>query len=165
MQSWGQVHTLSVEPQLEGSMRTINEITGVIVDAAIKVHRTLGPGLLESVYEAVMRIELEKRGLKVESQVPIPLVYEDVIFENAFRLDHLVEERVIVEYKSVETMAPVHGMRLLTYLRLAKIPVGLLINFGAPTLKEGLRRIVNGLSPSDSLRHSDHSRVNSAPQQ
>lgn len=144
-------------------MRTINEITGIIVDAGINVHRTLGPGLLESVYEAVMRIELEKRGLKVESQVPIPLIYEDVIFENAFRLDHLVESRVIVEYKSVEIMAPEHSMRLLTYLRLSKIPVGLLINFGALTLKEGLRRIVNGLDPFDSLR--DHSRAPSAQQQ
>ena len=149
----------------EGTMSTINEISGIIVDAAIKIHRIFGPGLLESVYEAVMRIELEKRGLEVKSQVPIPLEYEGVIFENAFRLDHLVEERVIVEYKSVETMAPVHGMRLLTYLRLTNQRVGLLINFGAPTLKEGLRRIVNGLDPSDSLRPGDHSRANSAQQQ
>lgn len=132
-------------------MSRVIEITGSIVDAALKIYRALGPGLLESIYEAVLKIELEKRGLQVESQIAIPIEYEGVIFENAFRLDLVVDGRVIVEIKSLETILPVHGKKLLTYLRLTKKPVGLLINFGAPTLKEGLRRVVNGLDPSESL--------------
>lgn len=128
----------------------LDDITGAIVDASVQVHRDLGPGLLESVYEAVLARALEKRGLQVEQQKEVRFEYEDMVFERAFRTDLIVESQVIVEVKSVETLAPIHSKKLLTYLRLSNKRVGLLINFGAPTLKEGLRRIVNRLPPSAS---------------
>ena len=128
----------------------LDDITGAIIDAAIKIHMDLGPGLLESVYEVVLARALQKRGLRVERQVPIRFEYDGVVFEEGFRLDLLVEGKVIVELKSVEKTAPVHGKQLLTYLRLTRLQVGLLLNFGAATLKEGLHRIVNDLSPSAS---------------
>src|SRR5689334_5170858 len=106
---------------------TENEIARVIVDAAFKVHTTLGPGLLESVYEAVLEYELKKRGLRVGRQEPLPVVYEDVRLDEGFRIDLLVEDRVIIELKSVEQVAPVHKKQLLTYLRLADKRLGLLI--------------------------------------
>ena len=115
------------------------------VDAAFKVHTTLGPGLLESVYLAVLAYEIEKRGLSVAREVPIPVQYDSLVFEEGFRADLLVAERVIVEVKSVERSHPVHKKQLLTYLRLARKRLGLLINFGAPLLKEGVSRVVNGL--------------------
>lgn len=130
----------------------LDDITGAIVDASLQIHRDLGPGLLESVYEAVLARALEKRGLLVERQKEVPFEYEDMVFERAFRTDLIVESQVIVEVKSVETLAPIHSKKLLTYLRLSNKRVGLLINFGAPTLKEGLHRIVNRLSPSASPR-------------
>ncbi|HXA17694.1 MAG TPA: GxxExxY protein [Thermoanaerobaculia bacterium] len=133
-------------------MHELDDITGLIVDSAVRIHRELGPGLLESVYELVMERELVVRGLPVERQKPICFSYDGLVFENAFRVDLLVDERVVVEIKSVERLAPVHGKQLLTYLRLMNVPVGLLINFGGITLKEGLRRIANGLSPSASPR-------------
>lgn len=133
-------------------MKALDDITGVIVDAALHVHRELGPGLLESVYEVVLARALEKRGLRVERQRPVSFEYDGMIFEEGFRTDLLVEGVVIVELKSVEKLAPVHGKQLLTYLRLTELPVGLLINFGAATLKEGLQRIVNKLPPSASPR-------------
>jgi len=133
-------------------MNEIDDITGEIVDAALKIHQGLGPGLLESVYEMVLSKALEKRGLKVERQKPITFVYDDVTFDDGFRVDLLVDERVVVELKSVEKLAPVHSKQLLTYIRLMKLPVGLLINFGASTLKEGLHRIVNDLPSSASPR-------------
>ena len=108
------------------------------VDAAFKVHTTLGPGLLESVYLAVLAYEIEKRGLSVAREVPIPVQYDSLVFEEGFRADLLVAERVIVEVKSVERSHPVHKKQLLTYLRLARKRLGLLINFGAPLLKEGV---------------------------
>ncbi|MFN7948031.1 MAG: GxxExxY protein [Blastocatellia bacterium] len=122
-----------------------NEITGIIVDAAYHIHTTLGPGLLESVYEAALAYELEKRGLKVVRQQAIPVVYETVHLEMGFRADLIVENQVIVEIKSVEIMAPVHRKQLLTYLRLADKRVGLLINFGSELIKDGISRVVNGL--------------------
>lgn len=131
-------------------MRELDDITGEVVDAALKLHMGLGPGLLESVYEQVLARDLERRGLLVERQKPVSFVYEGMTFNDGFRLDLLVEDRVIVELKSVERLAPVHSKQLLTYLRLMKLPVGLLINFGAPTLKEGLCRVVNNLSPATS---------------
>ena len=133
-------------------MKEIDDITGEIVDAAMKVHQGLGPGLLESVYESVLARAIEKRGLKVVRQKPISFVYDDMHFDEGFRVDLLVDERVVVELKSVEKLAPVHSKQLLTYLRLMNLSVGLLINFGAATLKEGLHRIVNHLPSSASPR-------------
>jgi iron complex transport system substrate-binding protein len=120
-----------------------DRLTGEIVDAAFKLHLALGPGLLESVYETVLAKELERRGLRAARQVPVSFAYDGLEFRDVCRIDLLVESRVAVELKSVERFAPVHPKQLLTYLRLMNLPVGLLINFGAPTLKEGLRRIVN----------------------
>ena len=124
---------------------TENEIAKEIVDAAYKIHTTLGPGLLESVYETVMVHDLKNRNLNVERQKPIPVVYEDVRLDEGFRADLLVEDKVIVELKSVETIAPVHKKQLLTYLRLADKRLGLLINFGVAKIKDGITRVVNGL--------------------
>ena len=135
-------------------MLTLDHITGAVIDEALKIHRRLGPGLLESVYEAVLARALERRGLGVTREQPITFEYDGMVFEEGFRVDLLVEQRVVVELKSVERLAPVHSKQVLTYLRLMNQPVGLLINFGAPTLKEGLRRIVNELlaSASPALR-------------
>ena len=129
-----------------------DELTGLIVDTAFHVHRELGPGLLESVYEMVLAAALQRRGLHVERQKPVAFTYGGMTFDEGFRVDLLVDERVVVELKSVEKLAPVHSKQLLTYLRLMKLPVGLLINFGAGTLKEGLHRIVNGYVPSATPR-------------
>ncbi|HTL67513.1 MAG TPA: GxxExxY protein [Lacunisphaera sp.] len=123
--------------------RSLNDISGRIVDAAIHVHTRLGPGLLESVYERILAHELEQRGLAAERQVPVPIVYGQLRFEEGFRADLIVERSVVVELKSVETLAPVHGKQVLTYLRLLNFRLGLLINFGAPLLKDGIKRIVN----------------------
>ena len=139
--------------------RDLDEVTGVIIDASIKLHQALGPGLLESVYEVILSRDLERRGLRVERQKLIRFEYDGLVFEDGLRLDILVEGIVVVELKSLESLAPVHKKQLLTYLRLMKLPVGLLLNFGAPTLKEGLYRIVNNLSPSASPRL----RVNQSP--
>jgi GxxExxY protein len=137
-------------------MHELDYITGAVVDCAINIHKDLGPGLLESVYEVVLARTLERRSLLVERQKPITFEYDGMIFEEGFRTDLLIESRVVVELKSVEKLAPVHGKQLLTYLRLMHLPVGLLINFGGATLKEGLHRIVNNLTPSA----SPHLRVN-----
>jgi GxxExxY protein len=133
-------------------MHELDDITGAIIDEAIKIHKELGPGLLESVYEVVLARALERRGLRVERQKPVRFEYDGMIFEEGFRVDLLVEDMVVVELKSIETLHPVHGKQLLTYLRLMNLPVGLLINFGESTLKEGLHRVVNNLSPSASPR-------------
>jgi iron complex transport system substrate-binding protein len=124
-----------------------DRLTGEIVDASLKLHRALGPGLLESVYEALLAKELERRGIRAARQTPVSFEYDGLSFQDAFRIDLLVESRVIVELKSVERLAPVHAKQLLTYLRLMDLPVGLLINFGAATLKEGLHRVVNSRIP------------------
>jgi len=128
----------------------IDEITGRIVDAAVKLHTGLGPGLLESVYEVVLARELERRGLRVEKQKPVSFEFDGLSFDDAFRVDLLVEGCVVVELKSVETLAPVHSKQVLTYLRLLDLPVGLLIDFGAATMKEGLKRVVNNYQPPPS---------------
>jgi GxxExxY protein len=133
-------------------MKELDDITGAIVDAALKIHLELGPGLLESVYEAVLARALEKRGFRVERQKVIRFEYDGMVFEEGFRTDLFVEGRVVVELKSVERLSPVHSKQVLTYLRLMNLPVGLLINFGAATLKEGLHRIVNNLPTSASPR-------------
>jgi iron complex transport system substrate-binding protein len=132
----------------EGGKKEIDQITGLIVDHSLTIHKNLGPGLLESVYEAVLAKKLEMAGLFVERQKRISFQYEGFQFEEGFRCDLLVEGCVIVELKSVEKMSPVHAKQVMTYLRLMNLEVGLLINFGAETLKEGLRRIVNQHQPS-----------------
>jgi len=124
---------------------TENEIATIVVDAAYKVFKTLGPGLLESVYEAVMAYELANRGLKVVRQVPLPVVYEGVRLEEGFRLDLVVNDLLVIELKSVETVAPVHKKQLLTYLRLSGKKLGLLINFGEAYFKNSVSRVANGL--------------------
>src|SRR5882724_11822645 len=111
-------------------MHELDEITGSIVDSAVRIHKEQGPGLLESVYDIVLAKMLSRRGFQVERQKPIRFEYDSIVFKNAFRIDLLVDERVIIEVKSVENLAPVHGKQLLTYLRLMNLPVGLLINFG-----------------------------------
>jgi GxxExxY protein len=133
-------------------MHALNDVTGAVIDAAVRIHRELGPGLLESVYELVLAHELVRRGFHVERQRPVPIEYDGLAFEEGFRADLIVEARVVVELKSVERLAPVHWKKLLTYLRLMHLEVGLLINFGDALLKDGLHRVVNGLSPSASPR-------------
>ena len=122
-----------------------NPISQQIVDAAYQIHKTLGPGLLESVYEVVLAYELRKRGLKVDRQLPVPVVYDGICFEEGYRLDLLVEGKVIVEIKSIETVTPVHKKQLLTYLRLLDKRLGLLINFNEELIRNGISRVVNGL--------------------
>ncbi|MBZ0270888.1 GxxExxY protein [bacterium] len=121
---------------------SINEITGTIVQSAIKVHKALGPGLLESAYESCLAHELRLRGIGVARQVILPLEYEGMVVEAGFRMDLVVENQVIVEVKSVEKPARVHEAQLLTYLKLSNLPVGLLINFFAPRVKDGIKRFV-----------------------
>jgi GxxExxY protein len=124
---------------------TENEVATQIVDAAYRIHTSLGPGLLESVYEVVMAYELEKRGLAVVRQQAVPVVYGDTRIEMGFRADLIVEDKVIVEIKSVEAVAPVHKKQLLTHLRLADKRLGLLINFNVAFIKDGIKRIANGM--------------------
>jgi GxxExxY protein len=122
----------------------LNEITSSVINCAISVHREMGPGLLESVYQACLRIELQRTGLHVVEQLPVPVCYRGIsIIDEGFRLDMLVEDSVIIELKSVEKVLPVHKKQLLTYLRLAKKPLGLLINFNEEMLVNGITRIVN----------------------
>ncbi|MEA1948118.1 MAG: GxxExxY protein [Thermodesulfobacteriota bacterium] len=124
---------------------TENKIAKIIVDAAFQIHKRLGPGLLESVYEIVLAYELKKRGMKVNRQAPVAIVYDDIKFDEGFRADLIVGEKVIVELKSVEKVIPVHKKQLLTYLKLADKKMGLLINFGAELIRDGISRVVNGL--------------------
>jgi len=124
---------------------TENEIAKQIVDAAYKIHVQFGPGLLESAYEAMLAYELRKRGLRVVQQQPVPVIYEQVKLEVGYRADLIVEDKVIVELKSVERTAPVHKKQLLTYLKVADKRLGLLINFGARLIKDGITRVVNRL--------------------
>ena len=124
---------------------TENELSRIIVDSAFNVHTTFGPGLYESVYEAVLAHELERRGLEIMRQQPIPVVYEEVKLEIGFRADIIVNRKVVIEVKSVEALAPVHAKQLQTYLRLMDLRLGLLINFNVDLIKEGIRRVVNGL--------------------
>jgi iron complex transport system substrate-binding protein len=133
-------------------MRDLDEITEAIIADSIRIHRDLGPGLLESVYETVLAAALEKRGFHVQRQATVRFEYDGLVFDEGFRTDLLVEHQVVVEIKSVETLGRVAPKKLLTYLRLMNKHVGLLINFGGYTLKEGLHRIVNDLDPSTSPR-------------
>lgn len=122
-----------------------NEISFIIIGCAIEIHKVLGPGLLESVYETALCFDLTEKGLKVESQVPMPLVYKEVKQDIGYRLDLLVENKIVVEIKSVENLAPVHFAQTLTYLRLSDKKLGLLINFNTKILKDGMHRVVNNL--------------------
>ena len=141
-------------------MRDIDEITGTVLDVALRLHRELGPGLLESVYETLLSLRLNALGLNAERQKLIGVEFEGVRIDAAFRADLLVDERLIVEIKSIDRLAPVHSKQLLTYLRLIKQPVGLLINFGGETLREGVRRIVNEYRSSAPPLSSPRLRVN-----
>ena len=125
---------------------TENEIAKIVVDTSFHIHTKLGPGLLESVYETVLAASLQKRGLKVERQVAIPIRFEEMIFDEGFRADLIVEDKVIVELKSVEQTAPVHRKQVITYIKLADKRLGLLINFGSALIKDGITRLVNGLA-------------------
>lgn len=121
----------------------VEDISGVVVDAAFHVHQQLGPGLLESVYEVVLARSLERRGLRVERQKAVAFEFDGLRFDDGLRVDLLVNEVLVVELKSVETLAPVHYKQLLTYLRLLHLPLGILVNFGAATFKEGVKRVAN----------------------
>ncbi len=121
-----------------------NEIGTIIVDCAVKLHMNLGPGLLESVYEAVLAKQLQLAGLTVQRQVPIPIIYEGISFDEGFRADIIVGQSVIVELKSVEKVHPVHKKQLLTYLKLTGHKLGYLLNFGDELMKNGITRIING---------------------
>lgn len=122
----------------------LDEISGQVIGAAIAVHQELGPGLLESAYEACLVHELRQRGVQTEQQIPQPVFYKGLQLECGYRLDLLVENRVIVELKAVETLLPIHEAQLLTYLKLRQLRLGLLINFNVPILKNGIKRILNG---------------------
>jgi GxxExxY protein len=133
-------------------MPDVEELASISIDCGLKLHKDLGPGLLESVYEAIIAASLARRGLSVERQKPIPIEYDGMVLGEGFRADVLVEGRLIIEIKSIERLAPVHGRQLLTYLRLTKQPLGLLMNFGAGTFREGLKRVVNNHGPFASSR-------------
>ena len=121
----------------------LDQITGAIIEAAMRVHAALGPGLLESVYETCLKHELTKRGLSVKSQVWLPVVYDGLTMESAYKIDLLVEDAVVVELKVVEQLLEIHEAQLLSYLKLSDKRVGLLINFNVVHLRDGIRRLVN----------------------
>jgi iron complex transport system substrate-binding protein len=133
-------------------VKDIDEISGDVLDISLRLHRDLGPGLLESAYEALLAARLEQLGYPLVRQQLIDIEFEGIRLPGAFRIDLIVDGRLLIEVKSVERLSPVHRKQLLTYLRLTKQPVGLLINFGGVTLKEGFRRIVNDYRPSASPR-------------
>ena len=118
-------------------------IATIIVDACYKVHKKLGPGLLESAYQACLAYELTKRELNIKAEVPLPLVYEEVKLDCGYRLDIVVENNILIELKSVEQLAPIHSAQIITYLKLSKMKMGFLVNFNVPLIKEGIKRFVN----------------------
>ena len=123
----------------------LNNVSGIIIDSAMKVHTALGAGLLESAYEACLKHELTKRNLKIESQVGLPVVYDDVTIDIGYRLDLLVEDSIIIELKAVERLNTIHEAQLLSYLKLSDKKLGLLINFNVTRLKNGIKRLVNNI--------------------
>ncbi len=145
--------------QIQNPSLNENELSKIILDAAFKIHNRTGPGLFESVYEVTLAHELRKQGLHVERQVPVPIRYDDLTFDEGFRADLLVEDKVIVELKSIEQLAKVHSKQVLTQLRLSGHRLGLLLNFGETRLKHGIERIVNGLP--DEKRTGIVARLNS----
>ena len=136
-----------------------NEVSAVVLDAAISVHRVLGPGLLESVYEVALAHVLRQRRLHVIRQMPISITFEGITFDEGFRADLIVESLVLIELKSLERVAPVHRKVVLTYLRLSGLRLGLLINFGAPVLKDGYERLVNGLDDQDRAESAENAEI------
>jgi GxxExxY protein len=122
----------------------IEQIASIAVDCGLRVHKGLGPGLLESAYQAVLIELLQRRGLQVEVEVVIPITFEEIVIDKGFRADIIIAKQLLIELKSVERLAPVHAKQVLTYLRLSNLRLGLLMNFGGPTFKDGLRRISNG---------------------
>lgn len=136
---------MSEEDSREGAKtrKNVEELSAIVVDCAYKLHVEIGPALLESVYEVVLAKMLDQRGLQVRRQVPVPIQILGLKFDEGFRADLIVDESLLVELKSVENLAPVHTKQVLTYLRLLKMPLGLLINFGAATFKEGVKRVVD----------------------
>jgi iron complex transport system substrate-binding protein len=137
-------------------VKDIEEAARKAVDCGFQIHQELGPGLLESVYEALLELKLKRLGLVVERQVQVPINYDGVVLQEGFRIDLLVESTLVIEVKSVERLMPVHGKQLLTYLRLTKQPLGLLMNFGNGTFGEGLKRVVNGHTDFASSRLRVH---------
>jgi len=121
----------------------LNDLSGIVIDECIRIHRELGPGLLESVYETVLAGALQRRGLKVERQKPVDISFDGMQFPAAFRFDLRVQDQLILEIKSVEKLSNLHAKQLLTYLRLTDSPLGLLLNFSGETMKEGIRRVAN----------------------
>ncbi len=134
-------------------MNRENVITGIIIDCAMQIHRDLGPGLFEAVYEQILAKSLCDRGLALDTQHPVSFFYAGTTYTNAFRVDLFVEQLVIVELKSVESLHPVHAKQLLTYMKLMNIPVGLLINFGEELLKNGIRRVVHNYKDDEPPSH------------
>jgi len=135
-------------------MTEIEELARNAIDCGFRIHKEIGPGLLESVYETVLAASLSRSGLKVERQKSIPILFEGLAIADACRADIVVEDRLIIEVKSLERLAPVHAKQLLTYIRLLEQPVGLLMNFGCETFRDGLRRVVNGPSAFVGTRQS-----------
>jgi len=130
----------------------VERLASVAIDCAVALHRQLGPGLLESVYELVLTEKLRRAGLGVERQKAVPIEIDGLCIADAFRIDLLVEDKLIIEIKSIERLAPIHTKQVLTYLRLMKLPLGLLMNFGQETLRDGLRRVIDGPSSFVPLR-------------
>jgi GxxExxY protein len=128
-------------------MKTIEEIATEIVDSCFKIHKELGPGLLESAYETCLEYELTKRGFSVERQIPQPVIYEEIAIDAGYRIDLLINDLVIVELKAVEQLAPIHTAQLITYLKLSKKTLGFLINFHTPLIKNCIKRIANNHNP------------------
>jgi GxxExxY protein len=135
-------------------LKDIDEITREVIGLAMRVHTALGPGLFESVYETVLAGKLSEAGFAVDRQLPIDIEFEGTRFENAFKIDLLIDKRLIIEIKSVDNVSPLHAKQLLTYLRLKNLPVGLVINFGCLSLKDGIRRVVNNHIDSANSAHS-----------
>jgi GxxExxY protein len=127
-------------------MSDVENFARTAIDCGFRIHKELGPGLLESVYEVVLAASLERAGLPVERQKSVPIVFDGLQFADAFRADIVIDGRLIIEIKSVERIAPVHAKQLLTYIRLTKQPLGLLMNFGSETFRDGVKRVVNGPS-------------------
>jgi GxxExxY protein len=125
-------------------MKTENEIAKIVFDCALKVHKQLGPGLLESAYEECLFYELKKTGLKVEKQKPLPLIYEDVKLDVGYRIDIFIEKKFVIEVKAVESLHDVHLAQVLTYLKLSDSKLGMLINFNVTLIKNGIKRVING---------------------
>ena len=128
-------------------MDHIDDITSAVIEEAIRIHRELGPGLFEHVYETILAGRLERVGLKVARQMPVPVTFDGQVFDAAFKVDILVEDRLVLEIKAVERLTNGHSRQLLNYLRLLKQPVGLLLNFSGATMKEGIKRLVNDYRP------------------